>query len=100
MKKKLNVGRAFFALALVVVLTNSFTTTAQADEERDHDDWRRHERDAREWHNRHMRHHNQSTIVEQQPNIVYAPPVIVEAPQASADTGSSGFNITIPINFR
>jgi len=98
MKNKLKIGRTLFALAMVIAVTNAFATTARADEGRDHDDWKKHERDAREWHHRH--HHKQPVIVEQQPNIVYAPPVVVEAPQAAADTGSSGFNITIPINFR
>ena len=100
MKNKLSAGRTLFALAMIVVLTNAFAATARADEGRNSDEWRKHERNAREWHHRHMHRHNQPTIVEQQPNIVYVPPVIVEAPQAAADTGSSGFNITIPINFR
>ena len=99
MKNKLKTGKTLFALALVVVLTNAFATTARADAGRDNDEWRKHERDAREWHHRHMHRHYQS-VAAQQPNIVYAPPVVVELPQAAADTGSSGFNITIPINFR
>ncbi len=96
MKNKLNTGRTLFALAMMVVLTNAFAATARADEGR-HDEWRDHERDAREWHHRHMHRHDHPVIVEQ-PNVVYAPPVIIQAP--AADTGSSGFNITIPINFR
>src|SRR5665213_1241811 len=100
MKNKLNIGRTLFALAMIVILTNAFAATARADEGRNGDEWRKHQREAHEWHNHHMHRHNQPNIVEQQPNIVYASPVIVEAPQAAADTGSSGFNITIPINFR
>ena len=99
MKNKLNTGRRLFALAMIAVLTNAFAATAQADEGRGRDEWRDHERNAREWHYRHMHRHDQPVAIEQ-PNIVYAPPVIVEAPQLSSDTGSSGFNITIPINFR
>ena len=44
-----------------------------------------------------QRHHDHDRpVVVQQPNVVYAPPVVVEAPQEA----SSGFNITIPVNFR
>jgi len=95
MKNKRNIGKTLFALAMMICLTNAFAVTAHADEGRDHE-WRDHERDAREWHHRHHRHDHPAVI--EQPNVVYAPPVIIQAP--AADTGSSGFNITIPINFR
>jgi hypothetical protein len=88
MKNKLNIGKTLFALAMMICLTNSFTATAHADE------WRDHERDSREWHHRHHRHDH--PVVEERPNVVYAPPVIIQAPPAE---GSSGFNITIPLNF-
>jgi hypothetical protein len=88
---KNNIGRIFFALAMIVSLTGAFTSAARADE------WRDHERDAHEWHHHHMHRHDRPVIV-QQPNVVYAPPVIIQAPVA--DAGSPGFNITIPINFR
>jgi hypothetical protein len=92
MKNKTTIGRTLFALAMVISLTSTLATTASADE------WRDHERDAHEWHHHHMhRHHDQPVVVEQ-PNVVYAPPVVIQAPVA--DSGSSGFNVTIPINFR
>jgi hypothetical protein len=84
--------KTFFAFAMVVGLMNTFASTAHADE------WQDHQRDAREW--RHHHHHHPMgpgrPVVYEQPNVVYAPPVVVEAPQAA----DSGFNITIPLNFK
>jgi hypothetical protein len=89
MKNKRTFSKTLFALAMVIGLMNSFATTAHADE------WRDHERDSHEWHHRHHRH-DHPTVIEQ-PNVVYAPPVVIQAPAAE---GGSGFNVTIPINFR
>jgi hypothetical protein len=91
MKNKTNISRTLFALAMVIGLTSALATTASADE------WRDHERDAHEWHHKHMHRHDRPVVVEQ-PNVVYAPPVVIQAPVA--ESGSSGFNVTIPINFR
>jgi len=89
MKNKLSIGKTLFAAAMLVSVVSTFAATAQADE------WRDHERDAREWHHHHYRHEHRPVIVEQ-PNVVYAPPVVVQAPDVGA---SSGLNITIPLNF-
>jgi len=86
--------RTVLVLAVTAGLAGAFAHTAQADE------WGDHERQAHDWHERHMHHHDHDRpqIIEE-PNIVYAPPVIVEPPPAPADDNeSSGFNITIPIN--
>jgi len=92
MRTQGKIAKAFFAVAMVVGLMNTFASTAHADE------WQDHQRDAREWRRHH--HHPMGPgrqVVYQQPNVVYAPPVVVEAPQASSD---SGLNITIPLNFK
>lgn len=91
MKKERSIGRTLFAAVMMVGVMSAFTVTAHADE------WRDHERNAREWHHHHHWHdHDHRPVIVEQPNVVYAPPVVVEAP----DTGSSGgLNITIPLNF-
>ena len=95
MRKKpdfsINFGRAIFAFAVIICLTNAFIGTARADE------WRDHERGAHEWHKRHVHQHERPVIEE--PNIVYAPPVIVETPPV-IDMPLSGMNIIIPLNIR
>jgi len=89
---KLNIGKTLFALAMMICLTNTFTTTARAD------DWHDHEHNARDWHHRHMHRHDRPVIVRE-PNVVYAPPVVVQ-PSAVVEASSPGLNITVPINFR
>jgi hypothetical protein len=83
-------GRTLFATVMMIGLMGTFAATAHADE------WRDHERDAREWHHRHHMHDHDRPIVVQQPNVVYAPPLVVEAPSSGS---SGGLNITIPLNF-
>lgn len=96
MKTQGKIAQSLFALAMVVGLMNTFVTSAHADE------WRDHERDAREWRRHHhfdhhpMPHYPGRPVVYEQPPVVYAPPVVVQAPQAAGD---SGLNITIPLNF-
>ena len=91
MTNKRALGGTFFALAMIIGLTSVFTATAHADE------WHDHGRDSREWHHRHH-WHQYPVFIEQpvyQPRVIYRP-VIIQAPEAEE---SSGFNITIPVNF-
>ena len=87
-------SRVMLVTAVAIGLLSAVAKTARADE------WRDHERQAHDWHKKHMHHHDHDRpqIIEE-PNIVYAPPVIVEPPPAPADdNASSGFNLIIPIN--
>ena len=75
-----------FTLAVAFV---SFVGAARAD-----NDWRGHERGARQWHREHIHHrrYEPGPYVQEDPYVVYAPPMIVEPP--------SGINIVIPLHIR
>jgi hypothetical protein len=86
-------SKAAFTAVVSIGLLSVALTTARAD------DWNDHQRQAHDWHQKHMHHHHHPhgpVIVE--PNVVYAPPVVIEPPPPPED--SSGLNIVIPINIR
>jgi hypothetical protein len=70
--------------ALAVVLTIAVAGAAQAD------DWRGHERGARNWHV----HHPGPVYTD-----VYAPPVIMTPPPVYAAPAAPSLNLVLPLNF-
>ncbi len=109
MEKKKSLRNAMFVMAAIIGLTGTFAGTAHADEWRgDHggyyhdNDRYDHDRDRRDrdwrWRHEHQAQYKPYYVV-QQPQVIVAQaqPQYIQQP---ADNSSSGFNITIPINFR
>ncbi len=89
-----------FTFTMTIGVLGAHTGTALADndgrghEGREQDrDWRNHERQAHNWHRRHIYHGNhEQQYIQEDPYVVYAPPTVIEPPQ--------GLNVIIPLNFR
>lgn len=97
--KKTYLQKPALLVAMVLVLSaTGFIRPALADDWRDgrpsvvivheHDEWLRHEREARRWH----RHH---PVYE--PTVIYAPPPVCYAPPPPP---SEGINLILPLHFR
>jgi len=96
MKKKFDLGKMIFALAVIAGLSGAFAGTAKADERREWQDhrWEGHEREVRGWRWHHVR---PEPYIMVERRVIYAPPVLVQEPLVME---APGYNIVIPLNIR